>query len=135
MRLQMRRIDHQPRWFTGLARQFGEYLVEHPETGSSARTGCKIVLCGPYSPGASRQRSPFLMTKTIPLITRRSSTLAIPCDNGKYRSIRCVRAFDAQQKANPSHGHASLRVTDESANHPNPQELIGPEPRSNGEAA
>src|SRR6476661_7020378 len=32
MRLQMRRIDHQPRRLAGLACQFGEYLVEHPET-------------------------------------------------------------------------------------------------------
>ena len=49
-----------------------------------------IVLCGPYSCGASRQRSPFLITKTIALTIRRSSTRAIPCDSGKYRSIRCI---------------------------------------------
>ncbi len=43
-----------------------------------------------------KQRKPFLMTKTIPLITRRSSTLAIPCDNGKYGSIRRICASDNQ---------------------------------------
>jgi hypothetical protein len=32
----------------------------------------------PYSRGASRHRNPFLMTKTIPLITRRSSTQGTP---------------------------------------------------------
>ena len=31
VRLQICRIDHQPRWFAGLARQFGEDLVEHAE--------------------------------------------------------------------------------------------------------
>ncbi len=31
MRLQMRGIDHQARWLASLARQFGEYLVEHTE--------------------------------------------------------------------------------------------------------
>src|SRR6185503_8563876 len=32
MRLQMGRVDHQPARLAGLARQFGEYLVEHPKT-------------------------------------------------------------------------------------------------------
>jgi hypothetical protein len=51
----------------------------------------KAVVCGPYPRGASRHRNPFLMTKTIPLITRRSSTLGAPCDNGKNGSIRRIR--------------------------------------------
>jgi hypothetical protein len=40
----------------------------------------RLVLCGPYSFGASRQRKPFLMMKMIPLMIRRSSTLGTPCD-------------------------------------------------------
>jgi hypothetical protein len=42
------------------------------------------------SRGASRQRSPFLITNTIALTIRRSSTRATPCDSGKYRSIRRI---------------------------------------------
>jgi hypothetical protein len=48
--------------------------------------------------GASRQRRPFLMTKKMPLITRRSSTRAIPCDSGKYGSIWCICASDSNNK-------------------------------------
>src|SRR5579872_1065149 len=57
-----------------------------------------MVLCGPYSLGASRQRRPFLITKTMPLTIRRSSTRAIPCESGKYCSIRRIQMlFDADQ--------------------------------------
>src|SRR5665647_2559512 len=57
------------------------------------------VLCGPYSRGASRHRNPFLMTKTIPLITRRSSTLGTPCDSGKNGSIRRICASESRNKS------------------------------------
>jgi hypothetical protein len=36
------------------------------------------------------------MTKTMPLITRRS--LAIPCDSGKYGSARRICASDSNNK-------------------------------------
>jgi hypothetical protein len=39
------------------------------------------------------------ITKTIPLITRRSSTLGIPCDSGKYGSIRRICASDSKIKS------------------------------------
>ena len=48
--------------------------------------------------GASRQRRPFLITKVIPLSTRRPSTLGTPCDNEKYGSIRRICASDNQNK-------------------------------------
>jgi hypothetical protein len=35
----------------------------------------------------------------IPLITRRSSTLAIPCDSGKYGSIRRICASESKNKS------------------------------------
>jgi len=36
------------------------------------------VFAGPYSGGQSHHRQPLLMTNTMPLITRRSSTRALP---------------------------------------------------------
>lgn len=68
-----------------------------------------IVLSGPYSAGASRQRRPFLITKMMPLMIRRSSTGGTPCHSGKYGSIRRICASDNQIKslmsAPPSHRH------------------------------
>ena len=125
MRLQMRRIDHQPRWLAGLARQFGKYLVEHTEA-APAHEPVIDRLVRTIPAGASRQRSPFLMTKTIPLITRRSSTLAIPCDNGKYPLDPAHLRLRQQKQI--SHGDASSRVTNESANHPTRKKLMGPDP-------
>jgi hypothetical protein len=48
------------------------------------------VLCGPYSFGVSRQRSPFRLTKMIPLSTRRSSTRGLPWLLGKYGDKRDI---------------------------------------------
>src|SRR6185437_15276892 len=46
---------------------------------SSQRTNrVYIVFAGPYSGGQSHHRQPLLMTNTMPLITRRSSTRALP---------------------------------------------------------
>jgi hypothetical protein len=86
MRLQMRGVDHDPLRLAALARQFGEILLNAPRRLQRTNR-LQIVLCGPYSGGASRQRSPFLITKTIALTIRRSSIRATPCESRKYRSI------------------------------------------------
>ena len=57
------------------------------------------VLCGPYSDGASRHCRPRLMTKIIPLITRKSSTRATPRDGGKYGLILFSCDFVNQNKS------------------------------------
>src|SRR4029077_13815807 len=98
MRLQMRRIDHQPRWFTGLACQFGEYLVEHPETAPAHEPVIDRLVRTIFA-WCIAPAQPVPDDEEIPLITRRSSTLAIPCDNGKYRSIRRICAFDSRNKS------------------------------------
>jgi hypothetical protein len=48
-----------------------------------------MVVGGPYSGGQSHQRQPLRKTWTMPLITRRSSTRALPrTSRGKCGSIR-----------------------------------------------
>ena len=118
MRFQMGGVDHQPGRFAGLARQFGKNLVEHAEA-APAHEPIVDRLMRAYSRGASRQRRPFLMTKTIRLMTRRSSTLATPCDNGKYGSIRRICASVSRNKSSIA---APPSATDKSAAHASPQE-------------
>src|SRR6202034_3071824 len=119
----MRGVDHDPLGLAAFARQGCENLVEHAQ---AAPTNEPIVdLCGPYSRGASRQRSPFLITKTIALTIRRSSTRAIPCESGKYRSIRRICAWDSKNKSAMA---KPPRLAYESANPPLRKNLIGPEP-------
>src|SRR3546814_18918618 len=71
-----------------------------------------IVLSGPYSAGASRQRRPFLLTKMMPLMIRRSSTGRPPCLRGKYGPLRGIRASDTQldPKSNVLGKGVSVRV-------------------------
>ena len=92
---------------------------------------CDIAVCKTQR-GASRQRRPFLMTKIMPLITRRSSTLATPCDNGKYGSIRRICASDSNNKSArampptpPLNQPANVHATD----------LMGPESKQLGLAS
>ena len=62
-----------------------------------------------------------------PLITRRSSTLAIPCDNGKYRSIRRICASDSRNKsamATPPRASPMNQPINQPA-----RRLMGPDPK------
>ena len=65
--------------------------VEQVDPDASCRPADIAVVegfLGPYSGGASIQRPPDLATLTIPLITRRSSTRALPhVSLGKCGSI------------------------------------------------
>jgi hypothetical protein len=58
-----------------------------------------MVLCGPYSLGASRQRRSFLITNMMPETTRWSSSQSILCGSGKYGSIRRNCLFDNQNRS------------------------------------
>ena len=53
----------------------------------------------PFWAGASRQRNQFLTTKMVPLTIRRSSTLGISCDSGKYGSVRHICASDSKTRS------------------------------------
>src|SRR5689334_20389042 len=57
------------------------------------------ALAGPYTVSVSPQRRPLRMTKTIPLITQRSSTRGTPCDNGKNGSMRRSWRSDNQNRS------------------------------------
>ncbi len=48
----------------------------------------------------ARQRSPFLMVKMIPLMTRRSSALGTLCNSRKDGSIQRICASESRNKSN-----------------------------------
>jgi DGQHR domain-containing protein len=61
--------------------------------GKRGRIGVLTIDVSGGAPGwivDGQQRSQFLITKTIALTIRRSSTRAIPCESGKNRSIRRI---------------------------------------------
>jgi hypothetical protein len=96
MRLQMGGVDHDPLRLAALARQFGENPVEYaqatPANEPIVDRLVRAIVARSVAPAqpVARQRSPFLITNTMALTIRRSSTRAIPCESGKYRSIRRI---------------------------------------------
>jgi len=83
MRLEVGRVDHQPVRLAALGRERREDAVEHAHPASAEEAVVdRLVRAKVARRGASRQRSPLRMTKMIPEITRRSSTLGLPCDSG-----------------------------------------------------
>src|SRR3984957_7499867 len=119
----MRGVDHDPLRFAALARQFGENLVEHPQAAPENEPIVDRLVRAILSRSVA-QRSPFLITKTMALTIRRSSTRAIPCESGKYRSIRRICAWDSKNKSAMA---KPPRLAYESANPPLRKNLIGPE--------
>ena len=82
MRLEVRGVDHDPLGLGPFARQLGEDPVEHAHAAPAHETVVnRLVRAVTYGRVAPAQS--FLMTKTIALTICRSSTRAIPCDNGK----------------------------------------------------
>jgi len=87
---QVRRVDHQPVGLAAPGRERLEDAVEHAHLPPSDEAVVNRLV-RPKSLGASRQRRSLWNTKMIPLITRRSSTLGTPCDNGNMaRSDACA---------------------------------------------
>ncbi len=82
------------------------------------------VLCGPYSLGASRQRKPLRLIKTIPLRTRRSSTRGLPWDFGKQGSGRTICASVSQKRS------LMLQLAFRAVNHAERLKSMGSEPRN-----
>src|SRR6202142_4664945 len=96
----MRGVDHDPLQLAALARQFGENLVEHAQAAPANEPIVdRLVRAILARRGASRQRSPFLITNTMALTIRRSSTRAMPCDSGKNPSIRRICALESKNKS------------------------------------
>jgi hypothetical protein len=94
----MRCVDHQLVGLASLARQRRKDAVE-PAEPAPADEAIVDRLMRAIILGRIRQRRPSRITKMIPLITRRSSTLGMPCNNGKYGSIRRVSAAENQIKS------------------------------------
>src|ERR1700690_3706033 len=112
----MRGVDHDPLQLAALARQFGENLVEHAQAAPANEPIVdRLVRAILARRGASRQRSPFLITNTMALTIRRPSTRAIPCEGGKYRSIRRISTRDSKNKSAMT---KPPRLASESANPP-----------------
>ena len=104
MRLQVRRIDHQERWFATFARQFGKDLVEHTKSAPAHEP----IVDGLVRTVLTRRIAPaqlFLMKKMMPLITRRSSPLANSVRQWKIRLDPAHLRLRQQQKI--THGDAS----------------------------
>ena len=90
MRLQMRSVDHDPLGLAAPARQFGEDLVEHAQPAPADEPIVDRLVRAVFARRVAP--SPFLITNTMALTIRRSSTRAIPCDSGKNPSIRRICA-------------------------------------------
>jgi len=86
-------VDQQPIRLASLRRQRREDAVEHAEPAPADEAVVNRVM-PVLSFGASRQRSPLRITKIMSLMIRRSSTPGIPCDSGKWGSIRRICASD-----------------------------------------
>ena len=120
----MGRVDHQSVRLATLARQRGENLVEDPEPAPAHETVVDRLVravAGWHITPAQTLR----ITKTIPLITRRSSTLGMPCDCGKYGSIRRICASDSKIKS-PMAAPPRAAVNQTFASWT--RKLMGPEP-------
>lgn len=132
-------IDHQSIRLPAFGCQLGQDAVEHAQAAPAdepvvdrlAFTGCRAacVACAVRAIGtsASRQRSPFLITKMMPLTIRRSSTRAMPCDRGKYGSIRRICASLNNQTSDNSSASSAPPLNQPIASRTSV--LIDPEPK------
>ena len=82
MRFEMRGVDHDPSRLAALARQLGEDLVEHAQAAPADKPVVDRLVRTIF-PGRVAPAKSFLITNTMALTIRRSSTRAIPCDSGK----------------------------------------------------
>ena len=95
------------------------------------------VLCGPYSPGASRHLNPLRLKKIIPLRTRRSSLSghcfrnALPGSEHKaYRGTSESRARNAQSAHRSTRKNQTCSpLVSRDLNHAASRKSMGPEPK------
>lgn len=76
-------IDDEPPRKAELAGKLGEDAVENAHAAPADEAVVQRLVRAVVLGRASRQRNPFLMTNTIPLITFRSSARWAPRDSGK----------------------------------------------------
>jgi hypothetical protein len=110
MRLQMRGVDHDPLRLAALARQFGENPVEHAQTTPANEPIVDRFVWPVFSRRVAPAKS---VLDHKPDGAHDQSTRAMPCDSGKYRSIRRICAPESRNKSDMA---KPPRLAHESAN-------------------